>query len=977
MNDELRRRFPDMTPIQSAPGLSSINGIGTTIVGQRDHDAETGTYVKTHCFCVLFVPLIALGAYRVADAERGWYFIGRVPLSKFARRWNLALLLICIAAAGGIGWTVHTNSPEYQAGRKIDEADRLAAAGQHGKAAGIYRDVLTGPTPKAAADARGKLAALFDDPGPPADQAPEVFRVALDLGRRNQSPVPDLYDRGVRLAQSRAADDPSAALDLLETVSPLAPKPADILALRRELLEKLVASRPTDPAAASRLAVVYEATGQRDKCEALLVPHETQLGVLEGAAVLGRIYAERGKFDRAVTLLKPYVDAKLPALRTAESRLQAAGDGAEKRVIEHLKSGHAPGFDYQAHKRAPQAQQGVLVNNFVEAALKDDPEIRDARQAMVAAAGVVPAALDLGMVQLQRGQQATDPAVREANLKAAEQTFLSVRGFAQQSDTYRLSLGQVYYWLGKHADGKKQFDDLLAARGRTTETLLLVSGVLREVGAVTDARAISEEAYNKEPDIQKKYLAARHRALLFTELDDEITWLSRSDPSDSSVKASLASTKGHKAAQSGQTTDAVAHFKTAIGVYADQPETASTLNNSALCHFDVYHLTGDIAEFTRGTEKLDRAIALLPSDTILLHNAANVVLDGAIRDTAGAALNMTALKRQAGWHVLPFLYADSEGRKALAKKLAAHPGLVKARAYYEKLMVLAPRGGDAYEQLDTMHTWTKDVAALRAVADRVDKADLDLSHQNQEYRDYLAGKKDAKLLSDLKQGADRARETMAATAGKKDATYAVAVADYVRCRSTAALFGQAVDADELVTLAEQADAAGKSEGSATTLRQTLALRAHLRLIRTVPEYGRVATPAVTRLLGLIVPDLILFEGGPLAAQIGADPDMRRRRELLRAAVTAGVEDFGPASWALLVGWNDPAAGRIAERNRADEIDLLSRRIERKTTPESVSARLKEYLAQRMAGRTELADAERKAMTAAGVPAPYIAPAKAP
>src|SRR5262249_46444483 len=76
----LEEKFPNLRLIQSPPSLHTINGIGTTIYGARDHDPETGTYVKTHWFCVLFIPVLALGAYRVADAERGWYFIGKEPL---------------------------------------------------------------------------------------------------------------------------------------------------------------------------------------------------------------------------------------------------------------------------------------------------------------------------------------------------------------------------------------------------------------------------------------------------------------------------------------------------------------------------------------------------------------------------------------------------------------------------------------------------------------------------------------------------------------------------------------------------------------------------------------------------------------------------------------------------------------------------------------------------------------------------------
>ena len=65
---DLTDRFPDLKPIKSAPSMFSVNGFGLSTYGARDNDAETGTYVKTHCLTALFIPLFALGAYRVAKA---------------------------------------------------------------------------------------------------------------------------------------------------------------------------------------------------------------------------------------------------------------------------------------------------------------------------------------------------------------------------------------------------------------------------------------------------------------------------------------------------------------------------------------------------------------------------------------------------------------------------------------------------------------------------------------------------------------------------------------------------------------------------------------------------------------------------------------------------------------------------------------------------------------------------------------------
>ena len=78
-----------MRPARSAPWLFTVHGIGAMMYNERDRDPATGTYVKTHCLCVMFVPVLALGAYRVCPRGTGWTLIGRVPLSRFAFWWNV------------------------------------------------------------------------------------------------------------------------------------------------------------------------------------------------------------------------------------------------------------------------------------------------------------------------------------------------------------------------------------------------------------------------------------------------------------------------------------------------------------------------------------------------------------------------------------------------------------------------------------------------------------------------------------------------------------------------------------------------------------------------------------------------------------------------------------------------------------------------------------------------------------------------
>jgi hypothetical protein len=87
------RVFKDVDGSKKSPTLQTINGIGATFYGQRDYDKETNSYVTTHWFTILFVPIIPLAAYRVTSTGGNSYSIyGKVPLSAFLKRYRWAVL---------------------------------------------------------------------------------------------------------------------------------------------------------------------------------------------------------------------------------------------------------------------------------------------------------------------------------------------------------------------------------------------------------------------------------------------------------------------------------------------------------------------------------------------------------------------------------------------------------------------------------------------------------------------------------------------------------------------------------------------------------------------------------------------------------------------------------------------------------------------------------------------------------------------
>ena len=78
--EQLGRRLGEhLRPVDEAPTIFSIHGIGTTLYGRDRYDAVTDSYVATQWFCFLWIPLAPVARYRVVKKGwRSWAFIAQV-----------------------------------------------------------------------------------------------------------------------------------------------------------------------------------------------------------------------------------------------------------------------------------------------------------------------------------------------------------------------------------------------------------------------------------------------------------------------------------------------------------------------------------------------------------------------------------------------------------------------------------------------------------------------------------------------------------------------------------------------------------------------------------------------------------------------------------------------------------------------------------------------------------------------------------
>ncbi len=971
--EEKFEKFPDLRPLRSEPPLMSAAGCGFGLYGSRGFDPDTGSSVKTYCFSLLYLPVLALGAYRVADAPGGgWEFLGRVRLSPLARLWNSCLIALVAGGLGLLLWKNYTESDGYLAGKKLAEADALAAAGRPGRAAELYREVAAGTT-EHAGRAADKLKEVVDGAvadGPLADAA-AACKAAVALKR--PPVVAGLFDRALQRAKADEAADPRGALDLLDAVAPLAPDARAVTPARQRLLEKVVAWDPDNPEPASELAVLYEGQKRLDECEALLRPHKDRLGTREGARILGHVLAAKGEFDAAHQLLQPYVEERLQKLHQAEAALDNAQKQFIQRIDREIDQGVAHDFPYDKLQASGEAERQAIYRDYVLPRLRDDPDLKAAREALVRELPVVPVALDLGIILLRRARQTADPKARAAELERAEKTFLAVQGQAGQDNAYRLFLGQVYYWMGKHKEGRKLFDELLASNKHEAGAVLEVCRRLREVGAHSEARALVEGAYKKEADQRKKQALAGTLAVMALDLDEKITWLKRAEANQGDNRAQLASALGEKAHLEGKDEEAARHLREAAGVYAKLEENSTTLNNGALVYFALYRVTGEPEALQKGIAMVERATALDPQKTIPLRNASWSALDAALRDVVGPAIDLKALKAEGGSGLLPFLYADRAGRDRLAERVRQHPGVVKARALLERLLVLAPRDESGWALLAGLYGFTQDRRALVELARRVETADLDQADSTRKTLESYQGKDRAKRVKEL--NATRQREEARAKSLRQGprgqgVTFAVAATQLADTLKGLGQEGAAGDSDRIVALAEEAHKAAPSSATHSALRDALLYRASDTLEKQEPAYQQIATRA-RRALGApyLVAAALSREGKAREAAL-KNPDVRRALELVREDLARFPDEGGPRTWAMLRAAYPDEASRVAAALAKDEAHRAKLAVERTLAPVSARVALLTYWEAQMEGKEAEGRAALKAAAARGVPLPF-------
>jgi hypothetical protein len=394
------------------------------------------------------------------------------------------------------------------------------------------------------------------------------------------------------------------------------------------------------------------------------------------------------------------------------------------------------------------------------------------------------------------------------------------------------------------------------------------------------------------------------------------------------------------------------------------------LNNSALIYGALYQVTGKQEDLDQKAKLLEQAVGLQPEDSILLSNAADSLLEAAAAHLIGGAIDLKVLRITADLDLMSFLYRDKKGRDQLEMKLRGDPGILRTVSFLDRLQILRPRAPGAYRSLLEIHLAGRDLPALRRLQDRLAGIDLDQGDHGPAEFDFYSGKRDAELIKNSQVSLQRWRSQVEATRKEGGPVFALAVHYLALIQYQRAMLEQQVDADELVTLGEQADAAAPSDASRSSLVAALLFRASRSLEQMDAEYARMTKKARRSMGTSYLIAVALSSEGQLRDKVLANADIQRALELVRQEWHELPDEATEWTWVMLQAAYPEESAKVADAYRSDELRQARRAIEAKLSLLSATSAFQQYWAAKMAGEEAKGLEVLKSCAARGVPMPF-------
>lgn len=755
----------------------------------------------------------------------------------------------------------------------------------------------------------------------------------------------DSFSYGMKLAEAAVEADPKVALQLYRIVAGKALEGDTTgTAFHERVLVQLVERFPDVLDYAEPLAMIHYEREDVDGFVALLAPHRESLKTRDKARILGEVYAGRNQFDEARQLLLPYVKGRLEGLHTAEANYEKTMEREWQNAGKQLNQGKAGNGWYEKYEGASEAQQEQMAQAWLSQRVNSSRGMKRAIEQLQGASEVVPVALELGIVLLRRAQGLSDQDARTEELEEAEQVFLSIQGVAGDSPDFKLSMGEVQYWLGKEAEGREMFEGFLTQAERAPRALLALGSTYRSLGAADEARDLLEEGYEKAEAKEIKYALASLRSLTSTDTEDEASWLEKCDPESPQVQASLASNAGDKALMKGEFARAALQYNRAIQAYQKMPKSLAALNNQGVAWQSHFVATGAAESLAQGIRLTGEARNLGQDDAILTSNYGSSLFGKICYELSEEHLDYAVLHDQPEVQHVEVLASTAEESAVLAEKAKSHRDYAACKSSLETAVLLGPKNVGAWLKLYSLAKLTRDAEAMVALADRVSGLELASERQKEELAARYSGESEADIAADLKETdvVVRARLLQAGKATGK--TRALLLEQAVN--SEIQKWGYvACSGDRAVGWAEEAyglNPRGDVLARALLWRALLRLQSQQHFAGMLEGAHRAADPKT-------VVALLLQHDGPRAA-LRQDADAKRAADLIAKRIAALPDAAGADDWGLLRGLGDEAATRVGALAKDNQLRTAGEKVWEHVYPYAASTLTAAYFRAQLGER---------------------------
>ena len=660
----------------------------------------------------------------------------------------------------------------------------------------------------------------------------------MKTSRPNVVIIPELPKQFDGLIEKHKVDQPLLSLNILDLVSKI--KGIENSEVRRRnLFEYIFKNNKQNADVSIRFALLLEKEKNLKRCKEILLPFESEIKGSEGARILGEIFINEGSYEQAYQFFSPYIKSKLKRIKEVHEYYYSIADKVRQDGLNFLnRNPNSP--EYKRIEKLNKEDQANAVEAYLDNFSRGNREIKKALVELEKISKIVPTALDLGMLQLQRARETSSKEDRKRELKAAEEVFLSISNFMGDNANYKLSLGEVYYWLDKSDKGATLFEEVLTGSKRDYVTLLTVSQSYRGVGEVIKARKLAEEAFQKAKTAVEKDDAIVFRSVLHIDTDDQMVWLKKSSSKRSDIEMRLNSALGSKALEDGENDLAATYIQKTIATHESLPEDKQSFNNLALEYSSLFHATGELKHFKRSYQLIKRALNLNPKNTVVMSNTISSLLSYAQLNLINERIKFSEVGITSPDSLMGHMYKTKKERDRFVEKINMSPEYIEAKQLSKKILLLAPKSVNSYTTAYSVYTLTHDAENINKLEELLEGANLDLTDLENVYIKTYKGDNTEEKYKSTQNLLIKCKELLLkAKASNHKLNQSILLSRLSGLNMLAEKYKPSNRSNEIVSLAKEAYSFNQSSSSRNNLCNALACRAIYDLGISNPEISEL------------------------------------------------------------------------------------------------------------------------------------------